>query len=44
LGSLGRAPLAYLLTVALIVPMAAFMGGWLLAGRAPLGVARSVID
>jgi putative ABC transport system permease protein len=44
LGSLGHAPLAYLVTVALLVPSAALMGGWLLAGRAPVSVARSVID
>jgi hypothetical protein len=31
-------------TVALLVPSAAFTGGWLLAGRAPVSVARSVID
>ena len=44
LGSLGHAPLAYLVTVALLVPIAAFVGGWLLAGRAPRHLARSVID
>ena len=44
LGSLGHAPVVYLLTVALCVPVAGFVGGWLLAGRPPRHIARSVID
>jgi putative ABC transport system permease protein len=44
LGKLSHAPVLYLLTVAVCVPAAAFLGGWLLAGRPPRHIARSVMD
>jgi putative ABC transport system permease protein len=44
LGRLRQAPVLYLLTVAICVPATAFLGGWLLAGRPPRHIARSVTD
>jgi putative ABC transport system permease protein len=44
LGMLSHVPVLTLLCVALCAPGAAFLAGWLLAGRQPSGIARSVID
>jgi putative ABC transport system permease protein len=44
LGVLSDVPVLTLLCVALCAPGAAFLAGWLLGGREPSGIARSVID
>ena len=44
LGTLSHVPVLTLLGVALCTPVAAFLAGWLLAGRQPSGIARSVMD
>ena len=44
LGTLSHVPVLYLFGVAVCVPGAAFLAGWMLAGRQPSGIARSVMD
>jgi putative ABC transport system permease protein len=44
LGTLSHVPVVYLLSVAVCAPVVAFLAGWLLAGRPPSGIARSVMD
>jgi putative ABC transport system permease protein len=44
LGMLSHVPVLTLLCVALGAPGTAFLAGWLLAGRQPSGIARSVMD
>ena len=44
LGHLGDVPLFYLAVVVFCVPLAAGAAGWLVAGREPSTIARSVIE
>ncbi|HMK93340.1 MAG TPA: ABC transporter permease, partial [Thermoleophilia bacterium] len=44
LGTLGHVPLAFLATLAVCVPVGAFVTGWLLAGREPPAIARNPIE
>ena len=44
LGHLSDVPLSYLAVAVVGVPLAAAAAGWLLAGREPPTIARSVIE
>jgi len=44
LGYLGDVPVSYLALAVVGVPLVAFAAGWLLSGREPPAIARSVID
>ncbi len=44
LGYLSDVPFLYLVLAVVGVPLAAFAAGWLLAGREPPAIARSVIQ
>jgi len=44
LGPLGHPPYANLVSIAVGLPVAAAVGGWLLAGRQPAGIARRPLD
>lgn len=44
LGSLGRVPLLHLTVILVGLPLAAAAGGWLLAGRAPVALARQPLE
>ena len=44
LGHLSSVPLSYLAVAVVGVPLAAIASGWLLAGREPPAIARSVVE